>query len=140
MGWTRVPLPASRTSSSGSADEAWLLYDADCGLCKFVVARVLEVDVRRRFRPLPIQHADDLLSGLGREERLRSFHVVDASGTVHSAGAGLTELFPFLRHAPRLADRLYWLVAGNRDRLGRFIPGFARRQADRRIASRAGRQ
>ncbi len=133
-------MPASRTSSSGSADPAWLLYDADCGLCKFVVARVLELDVRHRLRPLPIQRAAELLSGLDREERLRTFHVVDASGTVHSAGAGLTQLLPVLRHSPRFADRLYWLVAGNRDRLGRLIPGFARRQADRRIASRTGSQ
>ena len=74
------------------------------------------------------------------DERMRSFHVVSATGSVHSAGDGLAELFPVLRRSPRLASRLYWLVADNRDRLGGFIPGFARRQADRRIASRAHRQ
>ena len=71
---------------------------------------------------------------------MRSFHVVGAAGTVHSAGDGLAELLPVLRRFPRLASRLYWLVADNRDRLGRFIPGFARRQADRRIASRTDGQ
>ena len=133
-------MPASRTSSSGSPERDWLLYDADCGLCKFVVARVLEVN--HRVRPVALQDpfAAELLPGLTQEERLRSFHMVDATGGVHSAGAGLVELIPFLRRFPRVADRLYWLVAGNRDRLGRFIPGFARRQANRRIASRTDRQ
>lgn len=67
---------------------------------------------------------------------MESFHLVDSSGGVHSAGDGLAELFTPLRRYPRVASRLYWLVAGNRDRLGKLIPGFARRQADRRIASR----
>ena len=71
---------------------------------------------------------------------MRSFHVVDASGNVYSAGAGLAQLAPFLRRFPRLADRLYWLVAGNRDRLGKLLPGFARRQADRRIRARSDGQ
>jgi predicted DCC family thiol-disulfide oxidoreductase YuxK len=126
------------TSSNDSADAAWVLYDADCGLCKFVVARVLELDRRRRLRPLALQDARAvaLLPGMNEGARLRSFHLVDSSGTVHSAGDGLAELFPLLRRSPRLASRLYWLVAGNRDRLGRFIPEIARRQADRRIASR----
>ncbi len=134
-------MPASRTSSSDSPERAWLLYDADCGLCKFVVARVLELDRARRLRPVALQdpRAAELLPGLDAEERLKSFHLVD-SGAVHSAGEGLAELVPLLRRFPRLSSRLYWLVAGNRDRLGKLIPGFARRQADRRIAARTDRQ
>ena len=130
------------TSSSGSADEAWLLYDADCGLCKFVVARVLELDRARRLRPVALQDekATALLPGMSAEERMRSFHMVDADGTVRSAGDGLAALFPWLRRFPRVASRLYWLVAGNRDRLGKLIPAAARRQADRRIRARADRQ
>jgi predicted DCC family thiol-disulfide oxidoreductase YuxK len=130
-------LHASRTSSSASADQAWLLYDADCGLCKFVVARVLELDRARRFRPLALQDAKAaaLLPGLGEEERMQSFHVVDPDGTVHSAGDGLAAVFPPLKRAPRLASRAYRLVADNRDRLGKLIPGAARRQAERRIAA-----
>jgi predicted DCC family thiol-disulfide oxidoreductase YuxK len=131
-------LHASRTSSSGSAEQAWLLYDADCGLCKFVVARVLELDRRRRFRPLALQdpRAVELLPGLSEAERMASFHVVRADGIVRSAGDGLSELIPPLRRFRPLASRLYRLVAGNRDRLGKLIPALARRQADRRIAAR----
>ena len=135
-------MPASTTSSSGSAEHDRLLYDADCGFCKFVVARVLELDRGRRWHPVALQDpmAAELLPGLGSEERLRSFHVVAADGTVHSAGDGLAEVMPALRRFPRIASRLYWLVAGNRDRLGKLIPGFARRQADRRIRARTDRQ
>ena len=134
-------MPGSTTSSSGSADHAWLLYDADCGLCKFVVARVLELDRAHRFRPLALQdpRAAELLPGMSEEERLQSFHLVEPDGTVRSAGDGLAALFPPLERSPRLASRLYWLVAGNRDRLGKLVPGFARRQADRRIAARTHR-
>jgi len=101
-----------------------------------VVARVLELN--RRVRPVALQDslAAELLPELSAEERMRSFHLVDSSGRVHSAGDGLAELIPILRRSPRVADRLYWLVAGNRDRLGRFIPDIARRQAARRIAAR----
>ena len=130
-------MPGSKTSSSGSG-KTWLLYDADCGLCKFVVARVLELDRGHRFHPLALQdpRAAELLPGMGEEERMRSFHLVEADGTVRSAGDGLAGLFPPLERAPRLASRLYWLVAGNRDRLGKLLPDAARRQAARRIASR----
>ena len=131
-------MPASKTSNGASADQAWLLYDADCGLCKFVVARVLELDRRHRLRPIALQspRAVELLPAMTQEARMESFHLVDSSGRVHSAGDGLAELCPPLRRSPRVADQLYWLVAGNRDRLGKVIPGFARRQADRRITAR----
>ena len=133
---------ASRTSSSGSAEQAWLLYDADCGLCKFVVARVLELDRGHRYRPLALQdpRAPELLPGMGEEQRMESFHVVRSDGTVRSAGDGLAELVPPLKRFPRASSRLYRLVAGNRDRLGKLIPDAARRQAARRIDARTDRQ
>ena len=117
------------------AEPDWLLYDADCGFCKFIVARILELDRRGRLRPLALQdpRAAALLPELGQEERMRSFHVVARDGRVHSAGDGLAQLVPPLRRFPRLAARGYGLVAGNRDRLGKLIPDAARRQAQRRI-------
>jgi predicted DCC family thiol-disulfide oxidoreductase YuxK len=119
------------------AEQAWLLYDADCGLCKFAVARVLELDRRHRFRPLALQdpRAAELLPGMTEEERMASFHIVEADGSIDSAGEGLEALFPPLKRVPRLASRGYWLGANNRDRLGKLIPDAARRQAERRIAS-----
>jgi predicted DCC family thiol-disulfide oxidoreductase YuxK len=150
-------LPASRTSSSGSAepraggaarDGAWLLYDADCGLCRFVVARVLELDRGRRLRPLALQdpRAAELLPGLTAEQRMASFHLVERDGTVHSAGAGLAAMLGHLpagrrlervaRRFPGATSRLYSLVADNRTTLGRLVPAGAGRQARRRIAER----
>ena len=129
-------MPGSRTSSDASA-RPWLIYDADCGVCKFILARVLELD-RGRYRPLALQdpRAAELLPGLSEEERMRSFHIVEPDGTVHSAGDGLAELIPGLGRFPGLAERAYWLVAGNRSTLGKLIPAAARRQARRRIDER----
>ena len=103
-----------------------------------MVARVLELDRARRFRPLALQdpRAAALLPELDERERMASFHVVDPDGSVHSAGDGLAALLPPLGRSPRAAARLYRLVADNRDRLGKLIPGVARRQAARRIAAR----
>lgn len=128
---------ASRTSSSASA-RPWILYDSDCGVCKFILARILELD-RGKYRPLALQdpRAAALLPGLSETERMQSFHIVEADGTVHSAGDGLAELVPGLGRFPWLADRGYWLVAGNRTKLGKLVPGVARRQASRRIAERS---
>ena len=107
-------------------------------MCKFILARILELD-RGRYRPLALQdpRSAELLPGLGEEERLRSFHIVDPDGTVHSAGEGLAELIPGLDRLPdSVANRAYWLVAGNRSRLGRLVPAAAKRQARRRIEQR----
>jgi predicted DCC family thiol-disulfide oxidoreductase YuxK len=131
-------LSDSKTSSNASA-EPWLLYDADCGICKFIVARVLELRPGR-YRPLAIQdpRSAELLPDLTPDERLRSFHIVRPDGTVRSAGEGLAELIGPLKPFPGAASRLYWLVAGNRDKLGKLIPQAARRQAQRRIDARSG--
>lgn len=133
-------MPASKTSKRDSAERRWLLYDADCGVCKFILARVIELDRRGRYRPLALQHprAAELLPGLSEEQRMQSFHIVDPDGTVHSAGDGLAELVPVLDRAPAgLAERAYWLVAGNRSRFGKLIPAAAKRQAQRRIDAAA---
>jgi predicted DCC family thiol-disulfide oxidoreductase YuxK len=124
-------------SSSDASAKPWLLYDADCGLCKVILARVLELD-RGKYRPLALQdpRAAELLPGLDEEERLQSFHIVDPDGTIHSAGDGLAALIPGLDRFPGLAERAYWLVAGNRTKIGKLIPDVARRQARRRIAER----
>jgi predicted DCC family thiol-disulfide oxidoreductase YuxK len=90
--------------------------------------------------------ADCLLASLPEERRMASWHIVEPSGEVSSAGAGFA---PLLRKLPGgwplafVADLLpgeaelaYRLVADNRTPLGRLIPGVVKSQAERLIARR----
>jgi predicted DCC family thiol-disulfide oxidoreductase YuxK len=125
-----------------------LLYDRDCGFCRWCLGKVLAWDRRRAIRPIAIQsgEADRLLSGMPREQRLASWHLVDESGTVLSAGAAFPALFRLLPGAepltaltsrtPRATDRAYRWVAGNRSRWGKLVTDGAKSRADRRIAQR----
>jgi predicted DCC family thiol-disulfide oxidoreductase YuxK len=125
-----------------------LLYDRDCGFCRWCLGKLLAWDRRRAVRPVAIQsgEADRLLSGMPREQRLASWHLVDESGTVRSAGAAFPALFRLLPGAaplvaltsrtPRATDRAYRWVAGNRSRWGKLVTEGAKRRADRRIAER----
>jgi predicted DCC family thiol-disulfide oxidoreductase YuxK len=126
---------------------AVLLYDDDCGLCRWMLGKVLAWDRARRIRPVPIESGEgaSLLAGLSQEERERSWHLVE-SGERHSAGQAFPPLFrllpggrPLARIAevfPRLTDRAYFLVADNRSQLGSLVTDGAKRRADARIAER----
>jgi predicted DCC family thiol-disulfide oxidoreductase YuxK len=128
---------------------ATILYDSDCGFCRWSLAKLLRWDRRGSLRPLALQHpeAAALLPGMSEEERMASWHLVDADGEVRSGGAalpGLLRLLPgggspaaLVARAPRLRDRGYRWVAGHRSWFGRLISEGAKRRADRRIASRA---
>src|SRR5918994_1679836 len=69
-------------------DATTLVYDADCGLCTWSMAKVLGWDRGRRLRPLALQdpEAERLLTGMNEEERMGSWHLVLPDGTVRSAG------------------------------------------------------
>ena len=98
--------------------------------------------------PLALQtpDAEALLPGMDETTRMASFHLVDAGGTVHSAGRALTELLRLLPGGRPLAalagavqpftDAVYRLVAGNRTRLGPLIPERVKARADAAIARR----
>jgi predicted DCC family thiol-disulfide oxidoreductase YuxK len=128
---------------------ATLLYDSDCGFCRWCLGKVLAWDRRRSIRPVAIhsEEADRLLTGIPEDERLASWHLVDADGTVRSAGAAFPALFRLLpggaplagltSRAPQATDRAYRWVAGNRSRWGKLVSDGAKRRADRRIHARA---
>jgi predicted DCC family thiol-disulfide oxidoreductase YuxK len=132
---------------NGGMQRVVLLYDHDCGLCRWMLAKVLAWDRHGLVRPLPIESAEGakLLSDLREEERLRSWHLV-AGGARYSAGAAFPPLLRMLPGgrplariavgAPRLIERAYFLVADNRSHLGRLITDGAKRRADERIAVR----
>jgi predicted DCC family thiol-disulfide oxidoreductase YuxK len=125
-----------------------LLYDRDCGFCRWCLGKVLAWDRRRALRPVAIQsdEAGGLLAGIPEEERLASWHLVDVDGTVRSAGAafpGLLRLLPggaplaaLTARVPSATDRAYRWVAGNRSRWGKLVTEGAKRRADQRIAER----
>lgn len=121
-----------------------VLYDHDCGFCRFSVALVLACDRRRRLRPVAIQseEGERLLEGLPAAERLASAHVVLPDGAVRSGGAvaaavlqelGAGGLARLAERRPALAARVYSAVADRRTALGRLVPERAKRWADRRV-------
>ena len=110
-----------------------LLYDADCGFCRWSLDKLLARDRDRRIRPVPLQsaEADTLLPGMDREQKMASWHLVDPDGTVYSAGdavAPIMELLPkgkavatAAKVSPALTGVAYRMVARNRTRFGRLL-------------------
>lgn len=116
-----------------SGGEAWpVLYDEDCGFCKWSLNKLLVWDRRRRLRPVAIQSEEGqrLLAALPEPERLDSAHLVLPSGEVRSAGAAaepLVRLLPggkplafIVRRFPRITERAYRYVADHRDLFARM--------------------
>ncbi|MGH2855669.1 MAG: thiol-disulfide oxidoreductase DCC family protein [Solirubrobacteraceae bacterium] len=125
-----------------------VLFDGDCGFCGVILAMLLTWDRANRLDPVSIQSAqgERLLIDLARQDRLKSWHLIDAEGTLYSGGAGLPVIFealpwgaPIARIAsrfPRTTSRAYEWVAGHRVPLGRLLGGQPRAWAARVIAER----
>ena len=106
-----------------------LLYDPDCGFCRWSLAWVLRWDRRRRVVPAPIERPEDL----------DSWHF-ERDGRRWSGGkafAPLLEELPGGRLMAPLARRLEWLlvpayrwVAEHRSALSKLLPAASRRRAD----------
>jgi predicted DCC family thiol-disulfide oxidoreductase YuxK len=110
-----------------------VLYDEDCGFCRWSLDRLLRWDRHGRLRATPIQseEGDRLLADLSEEDRLASWHLVTPGGRRYSGGAAagpMARLLPagapvalLVETFPRTTDRLYRWVARNRDSLGRRL-------------------
>jgi predicted DCC family thiol-disulfide oxidoreductase YuxK len=119
-----------------------VLYDNDCGFCRWSMAWALRHDDRKRLTAVPIQSplGAELLAELDEDQRLRSAHVVDEHGARRSGGAAAADVLSALartRALGRLANRtpaptslLYGFVASHRHGFGRFVGESARRHAD----------
>jgi predicted DCC family thiol-disulfide oxidoreductase YuxK len=130
---------------------AILLYDRDCGFCRWALGKVLAWDRRARIQPVSLQskEAEELLRGMGEKERMGSWHLLEPGGEVRSAGAGIAPLLRALPGGSPLAavagrmpgamERSYRWVASRRSRWGKLVSDGAKRRADRRIATRLGR-
>jgi predicted DCC family thiol-disulfide oxidoreductase YuxK len=129
---------------------ATVIYDADCGFCRWSLAVLLSAVERGHLRPLQLRtaEADQLLADLTVEERNASWHLVDDSGTRTSAGAAFAPALALLpgghipsrliARMPRLTERAYRWVATHRGQIGRLVPARARHWADRVIAAHDG--
>jgi predicted DCC family thiol-disulfide oxidoreductase YuxK len=120
---------------------ATILYDRDCGFCRWSLAKLLRWDRRRALRPLALQHPD------ARGFSTDSWHLVTEDGRVLSGGAAVEPLMRLLpggrpiaalaRLLPRLTERTYRLVADHRGRLSRLLPAGAVERATARIDERS---
>ena len=129
--------------------ERIVLYDAECGFCRWSVGQLLAWDRGKRLRVVALQEPDAavLLPGMSEEARMASWHLVDPSERVaYSAG----DAFPPLLRAmpagrplafltagfPGLTGRAYEWATRHRGALGRLVSGRALDRADSRIRER----
>jgi predicted DCC family thiol-disulfide oxidoreductase YuxK len=129
---TATDASAGRAEGAGSAPTI-VLFDRDCGLCRWTAERLRRWDRggRLAFVPLGKPRAAALLPHLTPRERLGSWHLVSPDGTVRSGGAavpGALELLPggrplaaAARRFPGPTDRAYRWVADHRTVLGRLL-------------------
>lgn len=110
-----------------------ILYDADCGFCRWALNKVLAWDRTHRLRPVAIQsdEGQSLLTDVEPARRFDSWHLVAPGGDVRSGGAALAPLGRLLpggggpaalaERFPRAADRGYRWVADHRSELARVL-------------------
>jgi predicted DCC family thiol-disulfide oxidoreductase YuxK len=125
-----------------------LLYDSDCGFCRWALGWVLRWDKNLQLTPVALAtpEADRLLPDLTPQERLASWHLVSPDGHRWSAGDAappLLRLLPggrapaaLLAAAAPVTNRAYRWLAAHRSIVGKPISDQAKRRADELIAER----
>jgi predicted DCC family thiol-disulfide oxidoreductase YuxK len=141
-----VIIPTGMARDATRSIDRWtVVYDADCGFCRWSLARVLALDRTRKLRPLALHtpEANELLSDLTPEQRAASWHLVAPDGCRASGGAAaapMLRLLPggalpaaIMERAPRLVERAYRWVADHRSLLSRPLPASATDRARAQI-------
>jgi predicted DCC family thiol-disulfide oxidoreductase YuxK len=136
-------------SAGVPAGDRWVvLYDADCGFCKWLLAGLFRCDREVRLRPIALQRpeADDLLPDLGPAERMASWHLISPTGARRSGGAAVPPLLRLLPRGrvpaaafarfPTLTERGYRWVAEHRSQLSRLVPLSFKQHASERVRPR----
>jgi predicted DCC family thiol-disulfide oxidoreductase YuxK len=112
---------------------AVILFDNDCGFCRWSLSKLLAWDRHGRLRPVALQseQADDVLMGMDRERKMASWHLVAPDGRTYSGGDAVPHLARLLPAGapiaalasafPRTTGRAYLWVAMHRERLGRVL-------------------
>jgi predicted DCC family thiol-disulfide oxidoreductase YuxK/ketosteroid isomerase-like protein len=135
--------------SDPPAERRWtVVYDADCGFCKWLLSALLRWDRAARLHPIALQQseADDLLQELTPAERMASWHLISPSGERRSGGEAVAPLLRVLpagrlpaagfARFPRLTDRGYRWGAEHRSQLSKCVPSRAKRRASQRVHQR----
>jgi len=116
-----------------SEAQSVVLYDEDCGFCRWSLDKILAWDRAKRVRPVAIQSEEGsrLLASIEPERRLDSWHLVRHDGKLFSAGAAaapLARMLPggrplaaVLAAFPGATERAYGLVSRHRSRLARIL-------------------
>jgi predicted DCC family thiol-disulfide oxidoreductase YuxK len=140
--------PGAHSGERSLAERSLVLYDADCGVCVWLLSIVLRCDRAERLRSLALQRpqADDLLADLAPAERIASWHLISPSGARQSGGAALAPLLALLPHGrapaaavarvPGLTDRGYRWTAEHRGQLAKLVPAPVKRRARERVLRR----
>ena len=110
-----------------------VLYDEDCGFCRWSADKLIAWDARRRLTLGAIQSARgaELLHAVPEAQRLDSMHAVTPDGRVWSGGQAVRVILAELPVGsilvsiaaafPGATDTAYRLVARHRERLGRML-------------------
>src|SRR5438477_13155211 len=87
------PGPA-RDRSLSRAAQSVLLYDEDCGFCRWSLDKILAWDRGKRVRPVAIQSEEGsrLLAPIASDTRLDSWHLVREDEQLFSAAAAAEPL------------------------------------------------
>lgn len=138
------------TATEAPPTTATVLYDRDCGFCRWSLAKILAWDRAGRLRPVPIQSEEGQAyldaAGVPEEKRLESWHLVHPDGRVESAGDAFPALFRMLpagtpiatltKALPGLSNRGYFLVAANRVLFGKPLTRGMKERATAKIDAR----
>jgi predicted DCC family thiol-disulfide oxidoreductase YuxK len=119
-----------------------VLYDADCGFCRWSMAWAMRRDHRHLLVSVPIQSplGSELLVDVVPSDRLRSAHIVRDDGCRRSGGAAVADVLSVLpptralgrlaHSLPRTTALLYGVLAARRQSFGGLIGQQARQRAD----------
>jgi predicted DCC family thiol-disulfide oxidoreductase YuxK len=127
-----------------------ILFDSDCGFCRWSLSKILAWDRAGRMRPVALQssEADDLLSEIDPKRKMESWHLI-VGGGIYSGGEAVPHLARLLPGGtpiallastlPRTTDRAYRWLARHRDRLGSVLGEQACAVDPKRRPSASGR-
>jgi predicted DCC family thiol-disulfide oxidoreductase YuxK len=86
-----------------------ILFDDDCGFCRWSLSKILLWDHHSHLRPVALQspEADDLLMGMDPERKMASWHLVTPDGRTHSGGGAMSHLARLLPAGAPISAREY---------------------------------